>query len=136
MPGKYQNERTFIATGKISGPIWMVGGKAHMVLSGHYARVARVPHAQRLCRGADHNKDQSYFLSSLAYNQVRRVSGLRNMPRTRLMGLEGMLPAWSTDETWVRQLAKYYGLPTASREESMGLCFVGERRNFGDFVCK
>ena len=45
-----------------------------LISAGHYARVARFPHAQRLCRGADHNKDQSYFLSSLAYNQVRKVS--------------------------------------------------------------
>ena len=35
---------------------------------------------------------------------------------------------------WVRRLAEYYNLPTAEREESMGLCFVGERANFGDFV--
>ena len=36
----------------------------------------------------------------------------------------------------VRKLAKYYGLPNADKEESMGLCFVGERGKFGDFICK
>jgi len=36
----------------------------------------------------------------------------------------------------VRKLAKYYGLPNANKEESMGLCFVGERGKFGDFICQ
>lgn len=36
----------------------------------------------------------------------------------------------------VRKLAKYYGLPNADKEESMGLCFVGERGKFGDFICE
>jgi tRNA U34 2-thiouridine synthase MnmA/TrmU len=40
----------------------------------------------------------------------------------------------STD---VRVLAKAFDLPTAEREESMGVCFIGERRGtFGSFVCK
>jgi tRNA-specific 2-thiouridylase len=35
----------------------------------------------------------------------------------------------------VRRLARYFGLPTAERAESMGVCFIGERGRFGDFVC-
>lgn len=44
-------------------------------------------------------------------------------------------PLGYVTKPWVRRLAEYYGLPTAEREESMGLCFVGERGNFGDFIC-
>ena len=46
-----------------------------------------------------------------------------------------LTPLGDITKPWVRRLAEYYGLPTAEREESMGLCFVGERNNFGDFIC-
>ena len=36
----------------------------------------------------------------------------------------------------IRTLAKRFGLHSAlRREESMGICFVGEKRKFGEFVC-
>jgi len=39
--------------------------------------------------------------------------------------------------TEVRELAKHFHLPTAEREESMGVCFIGEKRGkFGEFVGK
>lgn len=34
----------------------------------------------------------------------------------------------------VRELAAKYELPTAHRAESMGICFVGEKRRFEDFL--
>ena len=34
----------------------------------------------------------------------------------------------------VRELARKYNLPTANREESMGICFVGEKRKFDGFL--
>ncbi|ORX40902.1 tRNA methyl transferase-domain-containing protein [Kockovaella imperatae] len=88
------------------------------VATGHYARVVRTPHIQRLCRAVDQNKDQTYFLSSLTYPQLNHA----------------IFPLGQLTKPWVRHLAQYYGLPTASREESMGLCFVGERKQFGNFV--
>jgi len=36
----------------------------------------------------------------------------------------------------VRALAHKWGLPTAQREESMGICFVGEKRRFDDFLAQ
>jgi tRNA U34 2-thiouridine synthase MnmA/TrmU len=40
-----------------------------------------------------------------------------------------------TKSTEVRELAKKFRLPTAEREESMGVCFIGEKRGkFGEFV--
>jgi len=47
-----------------------------------------------------------------------------------------VLPLAEITKPWVRRLAEFYGLSTAEREESMGLCFVGERSNFGDFICE
>ncbi|CAD6574901.1 MAG: hypothetical protein TREMPRED_001244 [Tremellales sp. Tagirdzhanova-0007] len=88
--------------------------------TGHYARVKRVPHAIRLCRAKDMDKDQTYYLSSISEAQLQRM----------------ICPIAEIAKPWVRRLAEYYNLPTAEREESMGLCFVGERANFGDFVAQ
>jgi tRNA-specific 2-thiouridylase len=66
----------------------------------------------------DRTKDQSYYLSAI------RESGLR----------KALFPLQNIPKTEVRELAKKYALPTAERPESMGLCFVGERRRFNDFL--
>ncbi|KAK1923311.1 tRNA-specific 2-thiouridylase, partial [Papiliotrema laurentii] len=86
--------------------------------TGHYARVKRVPHATRLCRAVDETKDQSYYLSSITDAQLRRA----------------IMPLAQIRKEDVRKLAKYYGLPNANKEESMGLCFVGERQKFSKFI--
>lgn len=66
------------------------------------------------------NKDQSYYLSQVASSQLERaVFSLADIPKPK-----------------VRDLARAFKLPTAEREESMGVCFIGERGKFGDFVCK
>ncbi len=36
----------------------------------------------------------------------------------------------------VYEMARGFELPTATREESMGICFVGERRRFSEFLGK
>lgn len=36
----------------------------------------------------------------------------------------------------VKEMAAKWGLPTASKPESMGLCFVGEKRRFDQFLCE
>jgi tRNA U34 2-thiouridine synthase MnmA/TrmU len=40
----------------------------------------------------------------------------------------------NVDALKVRSLAKKWKLPTADEPESMGLCFVGERRKFNSFI--
>lgn len=45
-----------------------------------------------------------------------------------------MLPLAKITKAWTRRLARHWQLPTAEREESMGVCFIGERDNFGDFI--
>ncbi|KAG8959604.1 hypothetical protein FRC03_007727 [Tulasnella sp. 419] len=91
--------------------------------TGHYARLSWTsPHAEvarpRLLRAMDRGKDQAYYLSSLPEESLRSA----------------LFPLGSFLKSQVRQIAKDKGLPTASRAESMGICFVGERRRFHDFL--
>ncbi|GFZ51238.1 hypothetical protein JCM24511_08996 [Saitozyma sp. JCM 24511] len=90
----------------------------HFLATGHYARCMRKRHATRLCRAKDMDKDQTYYLSSISEDQLKRA----------------VFPLANLTKPWVRRLATHFGLPTADREESMGVCFIGERGNFGDFV--
>lgn len=93
--------------------------------TGHYARKAwkhndDEPSRPQLLRGLDPNKDQSYYLSSISEDGLRRA----------------LFPVGDLTKSKVRELAKYYQLPTAERPESMGICFVGEKTRFGRFVCE
>jgi tRNA-specific 2-thiouridylase len=69
-------------------------------------------------RASDLSKDQTYYLSSIT------ESGLD----------KALFPLAGISKTQVREIAHAADLHNASREESMGLCFVGERRRFNDFL--
>jgi hypothetical protein len=43
-------------------------------------------------------------------------------------------PLYNIPKKDVRRLAQHYALPAADRAESMGVCFIGERGRFGDFI--
>ncbi|MFA6547667.1 MAG: tRNA 2-thiouridine(34) synthase MnmA [Candidatus Magasanikbacteria bacterium] len=58
----------------------------------------------------DKNKDQTYFLHQLNQEQLKNV----------------LFPIGQYTKDQVRKLAKKFDLPTADKEESMGICFVGE----------
>ncbi len=64
----------------------------------------------RLMMAKDDNKDQTYFLHQLTQNQLKHT----------------MFPIGKYTKPEVRKLALKYKLPTAEKEESMGICFVGE----------
>lgn len=49
--------------------------------------------------------------------------------------MKSVFPLGGIRKEDVRRLAKFYNLPTADRAESMGVCFIGERGRFGDFIC-
>ncbi|KAI5449349.1 hypothetical protein NCC49_004754 [Naganishia albida] len=94
------------------------GGRKFLA-TGHYARVDWTEGGRtKLMRSADGTKDQTYYLSSVPEAQLSRA----------------LFPLAGLKKTEVRELAKKYGLPTASRQESMGVCFIGERGRFGDFI--
>lgn len=79
---------------------------ADYVATGHYAKTK----AGRLFIAKDKNKDQTYFLHRVKSEALRKT----------LFPLEDM------SKPAVRQLAKKAGLVTASKKESMGICFVGK----------
>ena len=82
------------------------------VATGHYARIEHDPETgrDRLRKGIDSRKDQSYFLFSLTQAQLRRA----------LMPLGG----YEKDE--VRAVARKYQLRTAEKPESQELCFIAD----------
>ena len=94
--------------------------------AGHYAGKAwslptssNMPPRPKLLSAADHNKDQSYYLSSITEQGLGRA----------------LFPLQNLTKPQVRELAKKHHLPTAERAESMGLCFVGEKGQFDQFLC-
>ncbi|KAG1808555.1 tRNA-specific 2-thiouridylase [Suillus variegatus] len=88
--------------------------------TGHYANKDWKYHngvpRPRLLRPRDVTKDQTYYLSSVPERSLSRA----------------ILPLGSIKKTEVRELAVKWNLPTAARQESMGICFVGEKRKFHD----
>lgn len=89
--------------------------------TGHYARVARDTGSGtvQLMRPSYLPKDQSYYLATIPRTALDRI----------FFPLEGMTkPA-------VRERAAAYGLPTADKRDSQGLCFVGQsHRSFRKFL--
>ncbi|MFL1058639.1 tRNA 2-thiouridine(34) synthase MnmA, partial [Mycoplasmopsis synoviae] len=66
----------------------------------------------KLYRDRDKNKDQSYFLSQLSKEQLKKV----------LFPLENL----TKDE--IRKIAREQNLITADKKDSTGICFIGERK--------
>ena len=120
--------------------------KADWIATGHYARLwhrnEQMPHFVQaaleetttcdhdwlptygndttplLLAAEDLHKDQSYFLSGVKGDSFRNV----------------LFPLGDLRKTSVRQVAQEAGLVTATKRDSMGICFVGKRRRFGDFI--
>ena len=90
---------------------------AEMIATGHYARVRQIAGEARLYKGVDADKDQSYFLQSVSQQQLAGV----------------IFPLGELCKRQVREIAREHGLPTHSKKDSTGICFIGERR-FKDFL--
>lgn len=86
---------------------------ADYIATGHYAKIKD----GKLYKSFDTNKDQTYFLSQLSQEQLKNV----------------LFPLGDIDKTEVRKIAKEYDLITASKKDSTGICFIGER-NFKEFL--
>ncbi len=78
--------------------------------TGHYAALKKEKGNFILKQAKDQNKDQTYFLHQLNQEQLKHV----------------FFPLGELIKEKVRKLAKKYELPNAGREESMGICFIGE----------
>ena len=94
---------------------------ADYIATGHY--VAKGFHNNDpeqealLLRGADTNKDQSYFLYTLQQHQLRK----------------SLFPLGDIEKPIVRAIADQQGFVTHNKKDSTGICFIGERR-FKDFL--
>ena len=88
-----------------------------MIAMGHYAKKIEKDGIFYLKKSYDRNKDQTYFLSQINYEQLK----------------DCLFPLGDIDKTEVRKIAREYGLVTASKKDSTGICFIGER-NFTQFL--
>ena len=85
---------------------WAFKNGADFVATGHYARTID----NKLHRGKDTNKDQSYFLWQLTEKDLSRA----------------LFPVGGLTKPEVRSLAQKFNLPVAQKADSQGLCFVGD----------
>lgn len=87
----------------------LIGAK--YVATGHYARIRRdgsgIP---VLSRGADRRKDQSYVLSRIPIDALKR----------------SLFPLGDLTKLEVRQIAKAAGLPSSEKKESQDICFIAD----------
>ncbi len=90
---------------------------ADYVATGHYARVDRSNGTVQMLRGLDQGKDQTYFLNQLTQNQLERV----------------LFPIGELEKKEVRKIALEHDLATATKKDSTGICFIGER-DFKSFL--
>lgn len=89
---------------------------ADYIAMGHYARSVHSPNVE-LLRGVDSNKDQSYFLCRLNKDQISKA----------------LFPIGHLTKAEVRQIAKDHNLNVATKKDSTGVCFIGER-DFNKFL--
>jgi tRNA-uridine 2-sulfurtransferase len=83
---------------------------AAMIATGHYARVASFKSSVGLFMGIDTNKDQSYFLYRVTEAALSK----------------SLMPIGELKKPAVRELARKFGLATAEKKDSQGICFVGK----------
>lgn len=76
------------------------------IATGHYARKV----GDHILRGADPNKDQTYFLAMIQPHQAR----IAQFPIGHLL------------KPQLREMAREFGLKTAEKKDSQGICFIGQ----------
>lgn len=90
---------------------WALDHGADYVATGHYVNRQELENGDvAMLRGNDDNKDQSYFLWTLEQNQLKYI----------------LFPVGNMPKSDVRVLAKKYNLPTATKKDSQGICFIGD----------
>ena len=93
---------------------------ADMIATGHYARVHKGDDGLfQLLKGADRNKDQSYFLHRLNQQQLAAAR----------------FPLGDMEKHQVRLIASRLDFKNAHKKDSTGICFIGER-NFSQFLSR
>ncbi|MCU0796925.1 MAG: tRNA 2-thiouridine(34) synthase MnmA [Akkermansiaceae bacterium] len=88
------------------------------VATGHYARRRVLADGSAaILKGADPNKDQSYFLALMTQHQVSHA----------------LFPVGEMLKPEVREVARRHELPTAAKKDSQGICFIGQIK-MRDFI--
>lgn len=90
---------------------------ADYIATGHYCGIKHENGVHYLIKAKDQNKDQTYFLNQLSQEQLSNV----------------LFPLQNLTKPEVRKIAEKYGLATAEKKDSTGICFIGER-NFRKFL--
>lgn len=83
---------------------------ADYLATGHYARLRPGKAGIELVQARDTHKDQSYVLHVLRAEQLDKV----------------LFPCGDYTKDEIRDLARRFGLPVASKQESQDLCFLGD----------
>lgn len=86
---------------------------ADFVATGHYAKdiLNEKTGLKEILRGGDKNKDQSYFLWRIGFEQMQK----------------SLFPVGKYDsKTELRERAKKLGLTTSQKPDSQGICFIGD----------
>ncbi len=86
---------------------------ADYLATGHYCQTD----GEKLQRGADPGKDQSYFLYTLKREKLPKI----------------LFPIGHLQKSEVRKIAEEHNLPVAGKKDSTGICFIG-KRPFKEFL--
>jgi tRNA-specific 2-thiouridylase len=89
---------------------------ANYLATGHYARIRQTENGYQLLKGIDETKDQSYVLHVLTQAKLAQT----------------LFPVGEYTKVEVRELARKFNLPVASKHDSQDLCFLsdGDYRRF------
>jgi len=108
---KYIKFKVFIDHAKLLG--------FNKIATGHYAKIVSNNNSYCLQVPKDNKKDQTYFLHTLNQNQLSKV----------------IFPLADYKKEDVKNIAKINGFKSYSKKESMGICFIGNKK-FKNFISK
>jgi tRNA-specific 2-thiouridylase len=90
---------------------------ANKIASGHYAKIVKANGKFFICKAVDSSKDQSYFLYQLTSKILESVE----------------FPLGNILKKDIRKIAQENNLINASKKDSTGICFIGDRK-YNNFV--
>lgn len=93
------------------------GNEFDKIATGHYATNYETEEGTFLSTAVDKLKDQTYFLGQINYSQLSKT----------------MFPIGNLPKSEVRRIATEMKLPSASRKDSQGICFLG-KINYSAFI--
>ena len=92
---------------------------AKKIATGHYAKIKNIKKTYFLTKPKDNKKDQTYFLHTLNQKQLSNV----------------IFPLSDITKNEVKKIAKDSGFKSYNKKESMGICFIGNKK-FKNFINK